>query len=552
MGRESPLRSLGLGGLLALALVGSAGAATTIDWRFYDFFDVPPGEWWDARLATYGEAPIGAECFTATGIANGLCTPIQPDVDDLATPPYTFWSEEEIYAPLRMTVTGGEVPGYTLSEPVFLPVLNGGQPAGSALQFDWSMQFLDTATGLALDALGCPNAGIDDGYHIRSQITLTMDLQQSRRIFGVVAADAAAAQAWWNANTSASCAVRGPVEQALWNWFLAMGGSFSVPGKYDIMNAYQWFLDQAYLQMSASVDPDGTTHVTIDHLAWGTSNLLARIFYWGSTSYRDNTLDSTTAVGWSGMEPFAWFEEFSFTGSLEAGHFDFELSAALPYGFEHRALPGPDGNLDQVDDFSVWTWRPRLHDFLNDYLGHLNSELDRYPGGTELEATPGSANYGTSVPRAFVPTTWDLDAGETWTFEFPTGNVVFYDPNVTPTPASPTSNDFVEILAPLVLHSTNPASYGVFDPGLKTWTVSGPSVTGGPDGSPGNDPLESWGAISLAAGAVAVPSLPGRGSVAVLIGLLAAVALRALASPSRASLPAPAPGRSPGQRSRRE
>jgi hypothetical protein len=489
-------RGLALGGLLAFAWAGSAGGATTLDWRFYDFFDVPPGEWWDARLKTYGEAPIGAECFTAAGIANGLCTPVQPAVDDLASHPYTLWSEG-IYAPFRMDVTGGEVPGHTLAEPVFLPVMNAGEPAGSSLDFDWSMQFLDTATALALDALGCPNAGIDDGYHVRTQITLTMDLQESRRIFGVVAADAAAAQAWWNANTHVACAVRGSVEQALWDWFIAMGGSLSVPGKYDIMNAYQWFLDQAYLQMSATVDPDGTTHVTIDHLAWGTSNMLNRMFYWGSTSYLTNTLDSTAAAGWSGMEPYAWFEDFSFTGSLGTSDFDFELTAVLPDTFAHRALPGPDGNLDQVDDFPVWTWGPHLHDFLNDFLGHLNSELDRYPGGTELDATPGSATYGSNAPRTFVPITWDLDAGETWTFEFPTGDVVYYDPNLTPLGASPTSNDFVEIVAPLGLHSTNPPSYGVFDPGPKSWTVVGPSVTGGPDGSPGNYPLAPWGSIML-------------------------------------------------------
>jgi hypothetical protein len=496
VGAGSLRRSLVLGGLLAFAWVGPAGAATTLDWRFYDFFNVPPGEWWDARLQTYGEAPIGAECFTAVGITNGLCTPIQPAVDDLASYPYTL-SSGAIYAPFRMEVTGVEVPGYTLAEPIFLPVLNSGESAGGSLDFDWSMQFLDTASALALDALGCPNAGIDDGYHVRTQIALTMDLQESRRIFGVVAADAAAAQTWWNANTNAACAVRGSLEQAMWDWFIAMGGSLAVPGKYDIMNAYEWFIDQAHLQMSATVDPDGTTRVTIGHLAWGTSNMLNRMFYWGSTSYLANTLDSSAAAGWSGMEPFAWFEDFSFTGSLGASDFDFELAAVLPESFIHRALPGPDGNLDQVDDVGVWTWGPNLHDYLNDFLGHPNSELDRYPGGTELDSTPGSANYGSNVPRTFVPITWDLASGETWTFEFPTGDVVFYDPNLTPLGASPTSNDFVEISAPLGLHSTKPASYGAFDPALGTWTVVGPSVTGGPDGSPGNYALEPWGAITL-------------------------------------------------------
>ncbi len=144
---------------------------------------------------------------------------------------------------------------------------------------------------------------------------------------------------------------------------------------------------------------------------------------------------------------------------------------------------------------------------------HTNSELDRYPGGIELDATPGSASYGSNVPRTFVPITWDLNGGETWTFEFPTGNVVFYDPNLTPLGASPTSNDFVEISAPLGLHSTKPASYGAFDSGLMTWTVVGPSVTGGPDGSPGNYPLEPWGAITL-------PEPPGWLGQLAALGLL--------------------------------
>ena len=144
--RSLPNRNTGLilVGLLSLALGGPAGAATTIDWRFYDFFNVAPGEWWDARLANYGEAPIGKECFTAAGVANGVCTPIQPAVDDLAAYPYTYWSGG-IYASHRIDVDGVEVPGYTLSEPVFLPVLNSGEAAGSMLQFDWSADFIDTA-----------------------------------------------------------------------------------------------------------------------------------------------------------------------------------------------------------------------------------------------------------------------------------------------------------------------------------------------------------------------------------------------------------------------
>jgi hypothetical protein len=62
----------------------------------------------------------------------------------------------------------------------------------------------------------------------------------------------------------------------MWAWYLEMGGRQAIPGKYDIMNAYEWFIDQAYLQLSATVDPDGTTHVSLDQVALGPTILLNR------------------------------------------------------------------------------------------------------------------------------------------------------------------------------------------------------------------------------------------------------------------------------------
>jgi hypothetical protein len=529
-------RSLAATGV-ALFLAGSLmsvaknGSAATLDWEFYDFFNAPPGEYWDSRAATYGETPIGAECFTASAIANGICSASDPSVPDVASYPYTIWtytgetvSRRSITAPYRIRATGVGITGYDLTTPVFLPVMNSSEPAGTFLDFSWSAKFVDTAAENDMDAMGCSNPGPGDGYYSWSQITLTMDLQQSRRIFGVVAADAAAAQTWWTANTDPDCSgsaaqSRGPAEVALWNWFLDMGGglSSSATGKYDIMNAYAWFLDQVFLDMSAVVDPDGTTHVTVNHLAWGTTNLLNRMFYWGDASYEVNYLDSTQAAGWQGMEPFAWFEDMSWSGSLGASSIDFLLTAVLAYGFEQFALPGSDGNLDQVDDFSVWAWRPHLHDSLDNFEGHPLSELDRYPGVTDVESTPGSPKYNTSQPRAFIPTSWDLFAGETWSFQFPTGNVVFYDPNLTPINATGTSNDHVKISAPLSLYRTQPASYGSWNAVTKTWSVVGPSVTGGPVGSPGNYPDEAWGAIYF------VPEsglLPGFAAGSALLALL--------------------------------
>ena len=515
---------------LLMSAAPSAWAAPTLDWVFYDFFNVPPGEYMDSRSATYGETPIGAECFTQSAIDNGICNPNKPNVADVASYPYTIWSytaetqnRRTVSAPYRFSATGTDIAGYDLSEPVFLPVFNSSEPAGALLEFSWSAQFVDTAAEQAMDAMGCSNPGPGDGYYSWSQVTLTMDLQESRRIFGVIAADAAAAQTWWDANTDPRCAgsqvSRGQVERDLWDWFLEMGGGGapSAIGKYDIMNAYAWYLDQVFLDMSATVDPDGTTHVTIKHLAWGTTNLLNRMFYWGNTSYKDHHLDSTQAAGWHGMEPHAWYEDMSWSGSLNANSIDFVLTASLSYHFEEISLPGPDGNLDQVDDFSVWAWRPHLHDSMDNREGHAISEVDRYPGVTDLESAPGSPTYNTSQPRSLVPTSWDLFDGETLTFQFPTGNVVHYDPNLTPIGATGTSNDHVKISAPLYLYRTQPASHGTWNATAKTWDLVGPLVTGGSVGSPGDYPDEPWGAIYFVPEPGFIPGFAAGSSLLVLL-----------------------------------
>ena len=86
------LGSLVVVGLLLFAMAGSAGAATTIDWRFYDFFNVAPTEHWDARHANYDEHPIGFECFTAVGIANSVCNANKGTPDYPTSPPYVYYS----------------------------------------------------------------------------------------------------------------------------------------------------------------------------------------------------------------------------------------------------------------------------------------------------------------------------------------------------------------------------------------------------------------------------------------------------------------------------
>lgn len=526
-------------------------APSTIDHQFYDFFNVPYKEYWDIRSTVYhADYPIGAECFSATSIADNACTPEDPNVPDVPSYPYTDWyalpgptnysdakNNAFIYAPYRWSATGLNVPSYNLSEPVFLPVLNYGEHPGSFLYFDWKLSYLQLADSQALTDNGlstayldsCPGVGTsaNDGYLARYQINLTMDLQESKRIFGIDSNVTTQHDAWWwwynktvpiypgssrrIPEVFRQCYRDGALENSLLDWYIAMGGDKTVPGKYDIENGYEWWYAPFYLNLAATIEPDGTTHVTIDTTSWGGEVLFGRWMYWGNTSYIDNWMDSTKARGWSATE-VAWFEDLTFRGSLGTYGMDFAFDTVMQYDFQLICDAGPNGVYDHVDDGVAWTWGPWLNDYLNDFSQtHLVSEMDRYNGPdgiannaddlTYPHCTPGVNTYGKDLLYDYTPITWNPKAGETWHFQFPKGNVVFYDPNLTPVPTNPLGqlnfNGFVAYYKPLSLQSTPPDGFGVWDGQAMTWDVYGPRDSGGGDGSPGHYVTEPWPSINL-------------------------------------------------------
>ncbi|MGQ0797772.1 MAG: PKD domain-containing protein [Methanobacteriota archaeon] len=503
---------------------------STLDWEFYDFFKEPFQEYWDVRTVFYpGELPINAECFNATSITYGICVPTDTNVPDTPSYPYTHWwssagpgsatATPYAYARYRFNVLGRNVSGYTLSEPVFLPVMNYSAPPGTRLDVDWQLSYMDTRRVAQVMSECSSNFGFgDDGYFVESQITLIMDLDESKRIFGVVAADAAEATTWWETNTNPVCKIynraeTGPAERALVDWLVLMGGSQTSAGKYDIATGYEWYYDPKTMNMTASVDPTtGLTTVRIYHVAYGTEVLLARWFYWGNASYLDNHLDSTKREGWNGQE-VAWYEDFSFQANLRPDNFNFTLDTSLAYHFQEICGPGTNGLYDRVDDVGYWQWGPTLDDYIHDFQVKTVSELDRYTTQTYTQCSPGSPTtlYGQTIDFDLTPITWDLPAGHSWTFRLPSGNVVFYDPNLTPAGANPIAGQFVEIRAPMVVGSTAPSPLGDWDATTLTLTVLGPVVTGGPDGSPGNYPLSPFPMVNLTQGPTsAPPAAPAR------------------------------------------
>lgn len=466
-------------------------ATSTLDYNFYDFFNVPYGEWWDLRLSKYGDLPIGSNCFNQVSISDGVCAITNPAIPNAETYPYTDWypqpagtgsnswshigNDPLIYAPYRFDAVGVNQQGYNTSEPVFLPVLNyaAAPQATSYVNFDWSMQYLDMSTAnYVVNTLKCPlGAGQhfgDDGFMIRSQIDLTLDEHEAGRLFGADTSSPTNYQNFWTAASVPCNAAKGfpsTTETNVENWFSNMGNT-----KYDIFSSFQYFYSPFYLAISATVDPATlTTHVHIDTSAWGTEVLLARMFYWGNASYAANYLNSAAARGWWGME-LAWFEDFHFNGTLVPSGMDFHLNTAMEYHFNELTAPGPDGTLrdsahpNDKDDVPYWTWGPWLSDYIPASKAHV-SELTRYtsPYSTitgYLHSTPGTGTwiYGVNASYEFIPTSWAPKAGEEWHFVFPFGNVKFYNPTTSPQPSNPVSSDYQPVYAPVAFWETRPGS----------------------------------------------------------------------------------------------
>ncbi len=497
----------------------SASALTpSIYYNYSDFFNVPWGEWWDVRSGPYGDAPIGASCFNQTAVNDGTCTTNVAGISRVAKYPYEDWypsalgsTASDIYAPYRVHVSALNTPGYNLSQPVFLPVLNYAAAPGTTLSWSWYMQYLDKANYTLLTSTrGCFSSSAayaDDGYQLWNKISITLDNGEAARLFGAPATGTQSTiQSWWNTNTLPGCsgkpAQSGALESSINSWF-----ANEANGKYDVYNGYAGAYTPLYTNISATVVSGGSTGLTkvyLEHGAWGTEVLLDRWFYWGNATYTGNQLNSSKAAGWWPMEN-GWWEGVNYAGKLQATTMNFNLSGVLQYHFQERSLAGPDNtfrsstNLADTDDVPVWTWGPQLLDYVTVTNPHPYSEIARYAGLNYIKTTPGSSDYGTNTPFDYVPISWAAKSGEWWNYFFPTTSAAYYQNPATATiGTSLPTTQLPSITSTLSFRYIFPSMYGTWDAATGDWYVPGGTAESWPAGTPGQYPNMPYPGIFFA------------------------------------------------------
>jgi len=119
-----------------------------------------------------------------------------------------------------------------------------------------------------------------------------------------------------------------------------------------------------------------------------------------------------------------------------------------------------------------------------------------------VHSTPSTRRYGTLYAYDYVPAVWALKSGEKQVFEFPTANVVLYDPRsqmIFDTSSDPLT--LIPIVSTIAFYDSVPGSgVGTYDAGARILTVIGPSTPGTPPLSGAGKPLESRPIYNLRAG----------------------------------------------------
>lgn len=451
---------------------------TTVDILANQFFvsGCPYQNYWTLRYRTYGDV---------IQLNQVPCTDYYPWI---LYKNFPSTNPSWLYSLYRLDAQVTNNLGYSVNDPVMLPVFNPAEPpaANSFIYENLTFDYLNSADITfwnnypTSDNPTWPvNTKYGDGFGYLVRGNITMDLQESKRIFGVVASTAAEAQSWWYANTKFGGQNFGPVETKTAIWLDQEGN-----GKYDIWNGFQWYYEADITDLNATVAPDGTTTIRVFWDGWGYDTLMARWFYWGSQNYSkavNAPYGQYAPLGWMPFET-CWCENATINAKITRG-LDLNFGATSEYWWGAVGNPGPDGILNTTDDLAGWSFAPSLMDYVpragSGLIGasaYPNSELRWYEPYTSFVSSPGSYAYGQRFEYMVVPNRWNMSLGNTLTLVLPRWKVPFADPVRSYWDSVRNIGNYTYFYSTLTLRSVTPGTgYWLWDPRGKVLSVAAPA-----------------------------------------------------------------------------
>ncbi|MBN1677566.1 MAG: hypothetical protein JW880_03420, partial [Candidatus Thermoplasmatota archaeon] len=341
----------------------------SVDYSWYDMFNVPFDEWWDKR-AVIGkeEIPLSHEypyLFKWVGFPEG---------------------NTYIYTNMRLNITGRNMSEINMNErPEFLP-LHGNARGGTAV-IDWYLQYL---TSDEMKRFPDATSAWGDGWVVSLNGTVTLDEQAAlSTLLGLTAEGFDSFDSWWTLH-------KGEIKTDFGDWFKTEAGK----DRLDIFPAY----DYAFTTLAWDIDAEKVGDnivLTYDLVTWGGEMLLSM---WMREAFM----------------PTEWyFEDMDFHATIGPEWTTLDVDTAIAYAvyaYEATNIPGEP----------CWVWEALVQDYV--VAGppeNRESLYNKYANQTYLNTAPGSAWYGKNMTYDYVPGAWNLSENETLKLAWPSDEQTF-------------------------------------------------------------------------------------------------------------------------------
>ena len=353
------------------AHIQGGGGARSVDYRWYDMFNVPFGEWWNSRWTYYGTDKVMSDSY--------------PYMFKHYAPPE---GNVKVYANSRLNITARNMTQISMGEnPEFLP-LHGSVRGGTAV-IDWYMQYL---TSDEMARYPYYTAGWNDGWVISLNGTVTLDEEAALSVIkGLTSVSFDDFNAWWQTNGT-------DVSNDIIGWLI----SEAAGPRLNIYPAY----DGAFAMLTGSiagVKVGDKVVLTYDTVTWGMEAVIMR---WLREAF---------------MPTEWWFEDMNFHAVIGPEMSSLDIDTAVEYAiYAFDTIQEPRR--------PCWVFEGMYQDALPSTPPDVpHSDFDVYLGsGAEcLNGAPGNAYYGEMMAYDYTPAAWNLSENETLTLNYPSGQLPF-------------------------------------------------------------------------------------------------------------------------------